>query len=150
MMKEKRLTIWFLIVAVVLIWGTIIYKVISRNPDTIANSGTQILRSEKSVKGKFVYTLLLNYPDPFFRNNVSPPKKGDGVIQRKVIPVSWPNLRYNGRIASKEDVRIHITCGESSLIVKTGEIFTDNCMVKMICPDSILIAKGNEKKWYKK
>lgn len=150
MIRDKRITTWVLVISAVLIWGTIIYKAIRRNPDSKVNSEIIISPSVKSMKEKFTYKLLLNYPDPFFWVSEVNKKSQTSTIAKKVAPINWPNLKYNGCVSNKEEVRVHITCEESSLILKPGEAFAENCVVKRICSDSLLIVKGNEKKWYKK
>ncbi len=150
MIRDKRVTTWVLVISVALIWGTIIYKAIRRNPDPKVNSKIIISPLTKNMKEKFAYKLLLNYPDPFFRISEVNDKSQANTIAKKAVPINWPNLKYNGCISNKEDVRVHITYEESSFILKPGEAFAENCVVKKICSDSVLIVKGNEKKWYKK
>lgn len=151
MIRDKRITTWVLAISVVLIWGTIIFKAFRRDSDAKVSAGTMIVHSGKSAKEKFVYKLLLDYPDPFLGANDEHLKKNqNGAVARKAIPVNWPNLKYNGCVSNKEVVRVHITYNESSLIVKPGEVFAQNCVVKTVNPDSVLIVKENEKKWYKK
>jgi len=150
MIKDKRFTTWFLVLTVVVIWGTIIYKALRRNPETKQDREISFVQPQKSVNAKYKYALQINYPDPFTRKDESLSKKDKNADIKKAPPVIWPNMKYNGRISTNADVRAHITCEGSSFIIKPGEIFAENCVVKTICNDSVLIAKANEKKWYKK
>ena len=86
MMKDKRVTIWFLVISVILIWGTIIYKATRRNPDTQVKSEVMLRHTGKRVKDKFEYTLLSNYPDPFFRTTEVPRKNENLAIAKKATP----------------------------------------------------------------
>lgn len=150
MIKDKKYTIWFLVLSVALIWGTIIYKAIKRNPETRQVNELLIDQPQKSVREKYKYTLLLDYPDPFSRQDEVIVKKEYSAVSKKIKPTNWPNLKYNGRISTKVDVRAHFSFEKSSLIIKPGEIFADDCVVKTIYADSVLIVKAHEKKWYKK
>ena len=149
-MKDKRITTWFLILTVVVIWGTIIYKALRRNTETKQDREISIVLPQKNVNAKYKYALQLNYPDPFTRKDENLSKKEKQVDTKKLSPVIWPNMKYNGRISTNAVVRAHISCEGSSFILKPGEMFAENCVVKTICNDSVLIAKANEKKWYKK
>ncbi len=118
-MKKKK-QIVLLVPLVVIIWGVIgyrIYKTVKGNTEvkelvTIHNLPVQ------AVEKKEVYTLKLDYSDPFLKNrrSYSPPvqntvkaeSKPKPVVVKTVkkIPVRWPNIVYHGLIEHKKDHRI--------------------------------------------
>ena len=151
-MKNKKITTCFLALAVLLIWGIIIYKVVmhgsEKTPVIEVKSGT----SDKLAAKEFEYKLLLDYPDPFFPqrkyHEESQKSNNPGAIQ--TVTINWPNLKYYGCISSEEQIRALVAVEGKSLILKPMNVLAGQFVLKQIMNDSILIVAGNEKKWFKK
>lgn len=151
-MKNKKITTCLLVLAVLLIWGIIIYKVVMRGsektPVTELKSGT----NDKLSTKEFKYRLLLDYPDPFFpqREYHKESQKSDNPGAIQTVTINWPNLKYYGCISSEGQIRALVGVEGKSQILKPQDILAGQFVLKQIMNDSILIAAGNEKKWFKK
>ena len=139
-MKNKR-NIYFLVVAVISIWGYIAYKMYaSLNPeDAIIMPQNQIadFKPEK-IKEIEKFTINANYRDPFlgklFTEKKS--KKRNTSIKKKPIVV-FPPIIYNGLIRPKESGRpilFLITINNQQQFLSVG---------KQI--DGVKLLKGNDK-----
>lgn len=151
-MRNKKITIRVLAVAVLLIWGVIIYQVF-----TAGSEKTPAIRLKPAAEGKtaaddFEYRLLLSYPDPFFPQRTyhaqsSKPKNTHAI---RPVGVNWPDLKYYGCVKKGEEIRAMVTIGGKSLILKPGNPVADQFKLSQITSDSLLISSGNETKWFKK
>ena len=107
-MKNKKL-LYILIPSVIILWGVIIYKVLSRTAyeDTIM-SGTRSGNSFATAAADTFFTIKADYPDPFLKKYVPQSTASNteqsGETRRQVTaaplpkPVNWPEITYAGKI----------------------------------------------------
>ena len=150
-MKSNKTTIIFLIVAVAGIWGTIIYKIIDKDPTgEYAVSDYQVMKKEQK-SSRENYSLLLDYGDPFFpsrkivKEKTSKTKKPR---KKQKATIKWPAIKYNGCLTSKENIRGHFTYNGKSMILKPGDSIDTHSVLKEIYNDSVLISYNHEQKWF--
>ncbi len=151
-MKNKKITTVFLIIAVILVWGTIIYKILKRDTGQTGKGNAGPMKKEEPVQNRTGYHLLLDYADPFSlerepAHSSSEEGPATGPLPEKAV---WPGIKYNGMVSSVMGIKASITVEGKSLILKTGDNFDNLFSVAKIDNDSILIIKENEKKWFKK
>lgn len=154
-MKNKKF-LYILLPAVLVIWGSIFYKIYT------SVKGTDIPESLASMKNmkeepqekEDTFSLLLNYRDPFLG-------KHGGVVNRpaikasdektKVQKIQWPNIIYHGFIKNKSTKKVLALLeinGRESNIAAGNTI--EGVSVKKIFKDSIIVAFKGEKKTIKK
>ncbi len=149
-MKNKKLTIIFLIAAVVLIWGVILFKIF--NKASVPNSKQSGIIPAKLDEKKELkaYALLLNYPDPFFPGKRI--KKKDSVVKKsfakKKVKRRFPVIKYNGYLCSDQAERGHFSYNGKSLILSRGDSIATNICLQELFMDSVLISFHHEKKWF--
>jgi hypothetical protein len=158
-MKNKKM-LYVLIPAVLLVWGMIIYKIVSpvsggdnitglQNNQFALSSTTEILNDTFSINP--------NYRDPFLgkttkKSNPSENKESnadiDPIKKNTATSTKWPSLIYGGMIknqkSNKQLVLIQIN-GQSSSI-KLGEVINGIELIK-IFRDSIEVRFGKENKF---
>ncbi len=151
-MKNKKITTCFLVLAVLLIWGIIIYKVVTRGSEKTPVTEVKSVTKDKLPVKEFEYKLLLNYPDPFFpqKEYHKESQKSDNPGAIQTVTINWPNLKYYGCILSGGQIRALIGVEGKSQIVKPQDVLAGQFVLRQIMNDSILITSGNEKKWFKK
>ena len=151
-MKNKKITTVFLIIAVTLVWGTIIYKVLKRDTEQTGLKNTGPVKKEEKVQNRSGYHLLLNYADPFsLEKEPVYTTQGEGPATAPLPEkTNWPGIKYNGMVSSVMGIKASITVEGKSLILESGAIFNNLFSVAKIDNDSILIVQENEKKWFKK
>ncbi|MDC9722880.1 MAG: hypothetical protein PSN34_08905 [Urechidicola sp.] len=121
-MKNKK-NIYFLIPAVLLIWGIIGYRIVrSINPPQ-PNATTQVAITDFKPKEVVVskpYSINANYRDPFLGTMATNKKKVKRVVQKK--PVVFPSVQYVGFVApigkKKSPVFILKINGQQELLKK--------------------------------
>lgn len=150
-MKNKKITTWFLAFAVLLVWGIIIYKIVMRSSEKMPMHQVKPVKEDKRPVKEFEYQLLTDYPDPFFPSRkYQTENRRSNSNPRKEASVIWPGLKYFGCISSGEQIRAMVSLEGKSVILKPQDVLKDQFVLKQITNDSILIASGDEKKWYKK
>jgi hypothetical protein len=151
-MKNKKITIRVLAMAVLLIWGVIIYQVFTPGSEKTPVTRLGPVADRKTDAGDFEYRLLLSYPDPFFpqRKYHTPSSKPENMQAIQPVGVNWPALKYYGCVKKGEEIRAMVTIGGKSLILKPGNPVADQFILNQITSDSLLISSGNETKWFKK
>lgn len=153
-MKNKKLTYYVLIPAVIIIWGIIIYKIRVKDDDNaklaaLANTH----KKEKSVSEKDVYQLINNYADPFISelhqtkealildlNDAAKPK-----IENK-----WPEIRFNGYVLNGKKMKCHLTINGEDKILQEHDSILKDCIVSAITSDSVKIIYLENFRWFKK
>ena len=139
-MKNKK-NVYFLVIAVIAIWGYIGYKMYSSlNPEdaiiTLQNQAA-IFKPEK-IKEIEKFTINANYRDPFlgklFAEKKS--KKRNTSVKKKPIVV-FPSIIYNGLIKPKEYGRATLFL----IIINNQQQFLS--VGKQI--DGVKLMKGNDK-----
>ncbi len=158
----NRKAIWILLPLVTAVWGVIIYKVIVHfNGEGI----TRVADTEKFIEPaaeQKVYTLALNYSDPFLRTAQKPaqtnktsaptnPRPREKKITKPAADPKRPVLRYNGRVenrTSKAERHIILVNGVSH-IVTIGQN-ADGVVLKKIFQDSVQFNWGKETLYVRK
>ena len=162
-MRNKKLT-YILIPVVALLWGYIFYKIFWGVGNTPNYAITHQIKTDtlENKQEKFEYNLLVNYSDPFLKNNhikkETKPKEETQQNQntrsrrtrsrqnrKKEIP--WPKIKYGGVITneSSDKITILVEINESKCLVNVGDIRKE-VTIKRYYPDSIVVVyKGEEK-----
>lgn len=159
-MKNKK-AIYFLLPVVVLVWGTIFYKIYQStdkgNQGVIVRS-SQVIESEGYQLDTF--SLLANYDDPFLKHvrvSSQPSEKKEAVKKEQIKPkneakpIKWPNITYGGIVVnknSKQELVMVMVNGNSHLMKKKET--RSNVQLLEVTPDSILVSYGDEKKYIRK
>lgn len=122
-MKNRKL-LYFLLPAVAVIWGVIIYRVIS----FLSHDAREQIISEKSSKNRNssaisdTFSLLLKYPDPFGLTSVG--GQGTQLKTNKQSPL-WPSVTFYGAISTGNGqarfASVRINGNEA--IMKRGDTF---------------------------
>lgn len=143
-MKNKK-HIYFLIPAVALVWGLIIYKVISgvSSGDPSNQQINKVVASDViEVKPNEPYTLALNYDDPFgkiskttvkktTRTKVSTAKKPAKKVEKPEIDLS--KYKYQGMIqnaGSKQKIAL-VSVNNEIKMVKEGDLIDEYKVVEI-------------------
>lgn len=150
---DRKKAIWILGPAVLLIWGLIIYKVVSSlsgpSQDNVSVQAAPV--APRTVDT--VHPLLLNYPDPFLRKEAprpapsaapsvkaapvkNPPQRKKE--EKKEVQRARPVLRYHGRVentASKDERHLVLVNGQSHIVTLGQEV--DGVALKRVYADSV-------------
>ena len=152
-MKNKKY-IYLLIPLTIVIWGLIIYKIVSYKGDgyesfkkEIKNNNTQdIIISDDT------FSLFLNYPDPFLKQKELPIKsntKRQDHLKNKNIKkhINWPKIKYNGVVCNTvtDKKKINIRINGMDYIMSKNEII-ENVKLLKSSNDSIILLYQNIKK----
>lgn len=159
--KNKKLT-YFLICAVALVWGVILYRLFFKNAedDYVLKSASAGIRREpydQYVLKEDTFKLALNYKDPFLGGIApasQPDLSGQVVKQVNFVPpapvkptVDWSVIKYSGYIinpVTKKVVSIIVVNGKERMLAE-GEHFEGAQLLKHK-RDSVLISwKGKQK-----
>lgn len=159
--KNKKLT-WFLICAVVLVWGVIVYRLFFNNVEDeyVLRSSSTIAKHEpydQYLPKADTFRLALNYKDPFL-GGVTPEvielkptelsAKPVNFVPPPVKPfIDWNAIKYSGYIinpVTKKIVSI-ITVNGKEQMLSEGEVFEGAQLIKNK-KDSVLVSwKGTQK-----
>jgi hypothetical protein len=152
-MKNKKLTYYVLIPAVLLIWGIIIYKISLKRDDFIeSNIPSNVSRNAKTPKENEGYQLISNYPDPFFHESFQIEEESSDVqaVVKPKIEKKWPAIRFDGYILNGNKIKCHLTVNGEDKILQVQETILEDYVVSAITPDSIRINCQGNSRWYKK
>lgn len=154
-MKNKKLS-WFLLPAVLAIWGMIGWKVYAAINGEDENFTSESQQAKLTVDTSAVpeeYTLLLDYRDPFFetkpkpKSNSSTVKKADQVVPKNVVQsgVQWPAVSYGGLVRQTQSGKTvgFLIVNGTSHFVSAGEVVGDLSVTKM-WGDSVEVKFGKE------
>ncbi len=138
-MKFKTTT-YLLIVAVVAVWGVVVWKVLHpAPPDTPQRTASQ--RSAAATTAPD--TLLLDYRDPFLDGyRTAPVAPAPGPVLRPLPPAPAPkkavkhNVLYRGRIRRQGVEYSLVEINGAQHTMKVGET-TDDYRLERIFPDSL-------------
>lgn len=158
---KKKLT-YLMLPVVIGIWGIIFYRIFftgGNDPvSTIAKNSIPAGPADKVSADTF--TLIADYRDPFLGKPLitTAPTTGRKIIDnpaKKISPLpvstTWPAVSYSGMIrnqASADQLAILQVNGQS-FMARTGEI-VQGLKVMKIYRDSVEIAFGNDRKFFKK
>lgn len=108
-MKNKK-NIYFLVPAVLFIWGIIGYKIyatINPSDDTVMTKNTTLDFKPEEIKEVEKFTINANYRDPFLGKSEA--IKATKHVSNKIAPIiEFPSIIYKGMIAPKQSNRTTI------------------------------------------
>jgi len=162
-MKNKKVQV-VLIIVVLLIWGTILYKFLFYNDDE--QKSEIVFRNEKEKENTNIipdtFNLLCNYNDPFlsgvvFHENITESaddKESETKlpeIKNVIKPVVWPELKYCGLIQNikSESKTGLLKINKKEYVIYENFIVKDIVVVK-VYNDSIILKLEEEIKTLKK
>lgn len=152
MLKNKKIT-YLLIALVALIWGLIFYKVYSNfgGENQVEKNFSQSVVKFDNEQRDSVFTLLLDYPDPFLKGpgqQIDIPNTETAKIAISPAAVSWPSIEYRGLLtnSSKNESTGLLKILNSNLLVKQGKVYSA-IKIQTISRDSILLEYQNESRW---
>ncbi|HEY3390349.1 MAG TPA: hypothetical protein VGK38_12295 [Prolixibacteraceae bacterium] len=149
MLKNKKIT-YLLITLVALIWGLIFYKIYSNfgGKKQIERNLRQSVIAVESVHGDSIFTLSLNYPDPFLKvsgQTAETPVESAG----SPTVVNWPLIEYRGLLTSngKNESTGLLKVQNSDLLVNQGKIYSA-VKIRILTRDSIFLEFQTENRWF--
>ena len=161
-MKNKKIA-YLLLPLVIFIWGAIAYKIIrnylgNNSPEILFNQNENIIQSKNKID---TFSLLLNYPDPFLKNQVASNYQPSNNNPQKTTtnktttannkkennPVKWPTILYCGNIKNKNNNKICsiIKINGTENIMYVGEVCNEVRLVKVF-KDSVIVNYKNQNK----
>ncbi|MBN1953393.1 MAG: hypothetical protein JW801_19465 [Bacteroidales bacterium] len=162
-MKNKKLN-YVLVPLVLLIWGTLIVKVINHLRDNnMIITPPDLPRLDADLADSLEsYELLANYKDPFIRYQTVQNQKAavDKNIKNKTNRTSerkparsivrWPDISFGGIISHEERQIGLVQVNANSLLLKEGEVRDGICLDKLYKDSVSLIYQGETKTFKKK
>jgi hypothetical protein len=151
-MKNKKM-LYILIPATLVVWGLIIYKIMSgldKDENKAAKPQLSAAVTNETVSDTF--SINPTYRDPFLGKTIKPVTVSTSPVKQVAVPVvrpqlQWPAIVYSGTIANKnlkkEMVLIQINGQE--YMMRQGEKVNDVELFK-IYKDSIEVHFSKEKK----
>jgi hypothetical protein len=147
-MKNKK-SLYILIPLVAIIWGFIMWKIFSfssTEEDYIYQvTSKELIESSDTIS----YQLIVNYPDPFLRNNNytgsinknKKPVSGFSEIRVKNLKslIKLPEISYAGLIEHDNSKVALITFKNSKHLLKKGDLIDDITIIE-IYPDSLTVS----------
>lgn len=169
-MKNKTIT-YVLLLLVLIIWGTIVYKVFFYSEPTEELYNIDNLNTTKTITDiPDTFSLSLNYVDPFLKESRQSTyiKKENNIISKSKekknyhpsstnrntesnhsIGIVWPKIKYEGMIKNNTNVTAIVSINGSSYFLKNGEIVHD-ILIQSITNDSIIVSYQKNIKTIKK
>jgi hypothetical protein len=135
-MKKKKNT-YLLLALVLLIWGVLIYRVVSyTNPELPqSNAPENFTLRPLEVKEKETFSIDVNYRDPFLGKMYAPAAPTKPRQKQKVIvQVEWPSVIYKGIVSDSKDKK------KVFLLIVNGR---PQMMKEKETVDGILLKSGN-------
>jgi|GEM_PF-769374 len=149
--KNKKTTS-LLIILVTLIWGVVIFRIYSGFNSGSKTTGFKSLTTTniREEGNDTVYTLSLDYPDPFLKRS----HPSSNVTVKEPLPpriINWPLIEYRGMMTSKtkQESTGLLKVKSSDLLVKPGEMYAD-IKIGAMTRDSILIVYQDQRKWIRR
>ncbi|TKC60301.1 hypothetical protein FBD94_15460 [Pedobacter hiemivivus] len=163
--KNKKLT-WFLICAVAVVWGVILYRLFFNNTeeDYVLKSPSVAAKHEpydQYVLKEDTFKLVLNYKDPFLAG-IAPVLAESKIAEPTLKPVNfapalppkptvdWSIIKYSGYIinpVTKKMVAIVLVNGKERMLAE-GEHFEGLQLLKNK-KDSVLVSWKDKQKYIK-
>ena len=150
MLKNKRMT-YLLIALVALIWGLVFYKIYSNfgGKKQVAKNVQQSVVKIDNGQSDSIFTLLLNYTDPFLKGSGLPTGIPilSGVKNNSITQIiNWPLIEYRGLLTSKNDCMGLLKIQSSDILVKQGKVYS-SVKIRAITKDSIFLEYQKESHW---
>lgn len=153
MLKGKN-TLYLMVPLNIFIWGYVGFKFYSAFSE---NENETAIKDPASVQVKnadtSVYTLALNYEDPFLKSESAPvikrenhvsvhPKPDNNIVKKE--PEKLPEIKYLGIISNKTSgiTTALISLNNKHFIVKSGET-VEGILIKSISSENLKIKIGN-------
>jgi hypothetical protein len=153
-MKNKKITYYILLPAVIVIWSLIVYKIKVRdNEYKKINEFSNTSKKERSISEDKEYQLLNNYKDPFFQHFSQTNKTFSSEEKKIVKPKNekkWPAIRFDGYILNGDKIKCHLTVGGEDKILQEHEKILEDYIVLAITRDSVKIGSQGDSRWFKK
>jgi hypothetical protein len=157
-MMKSRKTVYLLLGLVLAIWGTIVYRVLSKiSPDAKPASSEPFFAGDKAAL-QDTFALLADYPDPFLGQGAPPDAApaAEPVLKAPPPPepvktVAWPVVRYTGIIKNMKKDRQFIVLqvnGKDHLVTAGQQV--GGVQVEQIFKDSVLLSFEGEKKYLRR
>ena len=150
MLKNKKIT-YLLIILVMLIWGLVFYKIYSKfgGSKRIVKSLPKSVGSIESNQSDSIFTLVLNYPDPFLKAGSQAdnhPVTAANIPQKQAIV--WPSIEYRGYVvlSNKKECTGLLKIQNSDLLVKQGKEYFE-VKIRSITKDSIFVVYKMQSRW---
>lgn len=162
-MKDKKLS-WFLLPAVIAIWGMIGWKVYAAIAGEEEAAHVPVRPTERLADTSATpaqYTLLLNYRDPFFETKpkpkpaaTNPVKPGQAPVKASVpapAAAAWPVVSYGGLVRQTQSGKTvgFLVVNGTSYFVNAGDA-VDELAVRSLWSDSIEVRFGKESRRFRK
>lgn len=155
-MKNKK-TLYILLPLVIVIWGLIIWKLVSYTKEDSVTSNQKWTQETAEVSDSLEYVIIANYSDPFLRNKssayIQPQKQTriTGITETRVKSLvttnTKPDITYKGQIKSTTRTTAIVLKNDKTFLLSEGSILNDIKIVR-IYPDSILVSCENKKFTY--
>lgn len=121
-MKNKK-NIYILLPVVLLIWGMVIYRFFSfERPEEQDTQMQYDIIKPITVKQKEIFTIDVNYRDPFLGKMYLPESNKTKIVKRKKAPepqIEWPQIIYKGIVSdakNKKKVFMLVINGQTYLM----------------------------------
>lgn len=169
-MKNKTIT-YVLLLFVLIIWGTIVYKVFFYSEPTEEIYNIDNVNANKTLTDiPDTFSLSLNYVDPFLKesrqssyskkenntvgtskkkSNNHPSSTNRNVTTNPSTGIVWPKIKYEGMIKNNTNVTAIVSINGSSYFLKNGEKAQD-ILIQSITNDSIAVSYQKNIKIIKK
>lgn len=163
-MKNKSVT-YILAFLVLVIWGTIFYKIFFQTEDSSENYAVSSpSRGPAKETETDTFTIAMNYPDPFLKGRTSYGRRPSMASSQRAVSakpsrspvappakkaVSWPSITFSGVIRKNAEAIAIVNVGGNTQLVKNGDIINE---VKLcsVTEDSIIVSYQKENKIIKK
>ncbi len=149
-MKNKSTTV-LLTILLIIVWGTIGYKIYSNGNVEIGNisQGYPVQFTPPEVREDESYSLCLEYSDPFFSAKESLNKEKKNVKLKPVkTDFDWNRVRYKGCIYSKKSLMGILEVDGKLGFVRRGSKH-EGLDIKNMNRDSIKLEIDGDNRWVK-
>lgn len=155
-MKNNKIITYVLILAVVAVWGWVIYNIIKKHgpSDTNNIAFDNAVKTETSNAQLDTFSLIADYRDPFVIKYVSMNAAQDLNLEEEKVKevivkpiIEWPVIKYGGTVKNNSSDRklALINIAEQNHLLGIGDT-TKEIKVFGIYPDSLqLLYKGDKK-----
>ena len=158
-MKNKKL-LYILIPATVILWGVVVFKIVSHlNQENNYSEAYYLPEMKTETDSSFkTYKLLANYSDPFRIK-----RKPYSAVQKKVVQkpsvqatnlrherrnpqrIIWPSVTYNGTIMNMQKQVALIRINTNNFLMTEGEE-QNRVILERLFPDSVIMVYEGETK----
>jgi hypothetical protein len=148
LMKNKGTTV-LLTIVLLIVWGTIGYKIYSNthSSDAVVTTGLPVHFSPPKMEESEDYSLSLEYDDPFIAK-----KKEKKELEKCKVgnnQVNWPDIKYKGCIYHGKSVMGIVDINGKSFFVRKGDN-AENIRIVNIHKTTLDVIFNNERKSFNK